>query len=351
MKMVRSGWKKSLWVVACLAVVAFSARAQELTITNLVQLGKDPFDGSHSIYTPYWNPWEWKAFWLGGEPAFIDFSRFPELSALQGCTNSDTYHGVPVVSAQLTKFVLTGELLVQSGCSTDILAKIAAPQDYQPWAYAENRGVLMEWQSVTNCPLDCWGIEGDIPPPTVTLRLSLADLNLYPTCQSNIDLEAEAEAEAEATASENARATIAGGTFMAMAEAHTSGGLTMLLGGVDPCSPTNETLAITSITADTNRWITVSWSPTCTNFIYGVFSTDELTEGVWTNRAALWGNPNDTSTSWTDATTANVDHRFYKVIGILPSETSDWDGDGMPDWWEMPPQSLWILNTISLSTL
>src|SRR5512137_791526 len=95
----RSGARKFIWLAACLTIVAATlGNAQDMTITNLEQLGKDPFDGTHTFYVPWWNPYQWKAFWLGGEPFFIDFSRFPELSALQGCTNSETYYGVPVVS-------------------------------------------------------------------------------------------------------------------------------------------------------------------------------------------------------------------------------------------------------------
>jgi hypothetical protein len=45
----------------------------------------------------------------------------------------------------------------------------------------------------------------------------------------------------------------------------------------------------------------------------------------------MWGE--DRATSWTDTTTTNVDHRFYRVVR-MPAD-GDFDDDGMPNAWEL----------------
>jgi hypothetical protein len=92
-----------------------SIHAQDGTIvTNLADLAYGAFSGEHSIYLPF-EPWHWQGYSIdGGQPWWVDFSLFPCLGPLQTCTNVSTdteFHGVPVVSAQLTKNVLTGEVL------------------------------------------------------------------------------------------------------------------------------------------------------------------------------------------------------------------------------------------------
>lgn len=103
---------------------------------------------------------------------------------------------------------------------------------------------------------------------------------------------------------------------------------------VGQCVTSEDPFQITGIQPSTNGWITLSWAPTCTNFIFGVFSADDLlgTNTPWVGRIGVWGAASGTM-SWTD-TTADVGRRFYKAIRILPSSGSDWDGDGMPDAWE-----------------
>ena len=83
------------------------------------------------------------------------------------------------------------------------------------------------------------------------------------------------------------------------------------------CTVTNLTqpFSIISIQQDTNRWTTIQWE-SCPIFRYVVLSTDELNSNtVWQQQAYVWGQAG--STSWTDTTTTNVDHRFYKVRRLL----------------------------------
>ena len=179
-------------------LLAANAFAQDgVIVTNLADLAQGAFSSEHSIYLPF-EPWHWQAYSIdGGQPWWINFSQFPCLELLQACTNVSTdteFHGVPLVSAQLTKNVLTGEVLFQSECSSDVLATVAAPSGYQPGVLSKDRGVWEMWQQWTNCP-DCWGVpDGGFLPPTVKLNVFLADLNDYAAYDSNLEVEAEAEA-------------------------------------------------------------------------------------------------------------------------------------------------------------
>jgi len=106
------------------------------------------------------------------------------------------------------------------------------------------------------------------------------------------------------------------------------------LQAIAACMTNESPLRIVNIQVGSNDWIVVTWAPTCTNFIFGVLSTDDLltTNTLWTGRGAMWGDPAGMMT-WTD-TTAHLSSRFFKVLRILPTGGSDWDADGLPDVWE-----------------
>jgi hypothetical protein len=98
-------------------------------------------------------------------------------------------------------------------------------------------------------------------------------------------------------------------------------------------APVNQTTAfsIIDISRDTNQFITITWESS-TNFVFIVLSSDDPgTNAVWAPRAAMSGL--DGATGWTDATTTNVDHGFFRVARVDPMD--DFDGDGMPNGWEL----------------
>jgi len=106
----------------------------------------------------------------------------------------------------------------------------------------------------------------------------------------------------------------------------TAHGQTCLI--TNPAQPFN-----VSISRVTNS-IVLTWGPTCTNFAFGVFSTDQLTNNSqYQARAGVWGSLSGTS-QWTDIGVTNR-QRFYKILRIQPTSTSDWDGDGLPDEYEL----------------
>ena len=110
-----------------------------------------------------------------------------------------------------------------------------------------------------------------------------------------------------------------------------SGGLARSLGQYT----TNEcAFQIISIRPAGDGRVVVTWAPTSTNFIFGVFSADGLfaTNVSWTSRVAAWGDAEGVM-SWTDAI-AGVDRRMYRLVRVRPSAETDWDADGLPDTWE-----------------
>jgi len=259
----------------------------------------------------------------------IWWADFDQLPAALGAVREYPGQEVCRVQAwplQLTQSADTGEIVVKYPWFNMELLRLAAPEYYQP--FQQYNAALRSWcislgmNPVTYEELVQQGYTF-LESPRLVLDVWIASAADRATYESNL--------AAEQAATVSAAPVRAAAAMNAFGDS----GEMMSMDSQQPCTDTNMTLAITSITANSNRWIAITWFPTCTNFIYGVFCTDDLSGSIWTNRAALWGNPNDTTTGWTDATTANVDHRFYKVLGMLPSETSDWDGDGMPDGWEM----------------
>jgi hypothetical protein len=96
----------------------------------------------------------------------------------------------------------------------------------------------------------------------------------------------------------------------------------------------DQVFQITGIHLLTNHWAILTWEPTSTNRIFGLFSADDLlsTSTAWIGRVGRWGDASG-AMCWTD-TAAEVDRRFYKAIRIRPTTDSDWDEDGLPDIWE-----------------
>jgi len=300
---------------------AFPAtQAQDsMVVSNLVNLAAEAFSSEHGICLPWFMPWEWQAFSLdGGEPWWVDCSQVPCTNLPPASTDASAnalLYGVTLLPVQLTLNILTGETTLQPDGSTNVVAVIAAPSDYQPGTQlGYNAWVWREWQQVTNC-LDCWGIEGEIPPPTVFLRADLADINQYSTYEANVAAqEAQAEAAAEAA---TASATSLGSLSMSMDDDDG--------GGADPCTLTSLTQAfsVTNITRTANG-ISITFQ-SCQFFRYLIFTASQLSSNtVWLPQAYIWGIPGHSSTTWTDLSTTNNDgntvtQRFYRVQRILGS--------------------------------
>jgi hypothetical protein len=307
-----------LFVILLVALLsAFpAAQAQDAIITNLAQLAQEAFSDNNCLYLPSM-PWLWQAYANYSEqPWWLDCSQLSCGDLFQAPV--DLSAGVTGYRVLLTRNILTGEMILQADDSTNVLTRVAAPTDYQPGQLSsQDMWVWRGWQQSTNCP-DCWGIEGEFPAPTVTLKVLLADISDHATYQSNLDAQADAQMAGEVYPDSEigAHATSAG---------------TMLMDDVS-CTTTDEAapFAVLSIVADTTG-VTVTWI-SCSDHVYGVFSTDALTgtDTVWVGRVGMWGD--DGETSWVDTNvTSDVTNRFYKIVRIPPDE--GYNGDVIPSGW------------------
>ncbi|HXI84036.1 MAG TPA: hypothetical protein VNL17_08105 [Verrucomicrobiae bacterium] len=314
---MRTRWGTIVCAIAAAVPLEISAvaTAQDTTITNLAQLADMAFSANHSLYLP-WMPWQWRAYSTdNGEPWWIDCSQVACADLLSTSTNSCAtlqVHGVTVTSVVLTKNVLTGETLLGSGCSTNVIASIDAPSGYQSgMQLGENAWVWRQWQQFTNNP-DAWGIEGDLPPLTITLKARLADANDYSAYQSNL----------EAAAGTTASGDDGDGEFTALA------GSGMM--GMDniSCTITDEMSAfgITDIEMETNG-CALTW-PSCSDHLYVVQAESSLTPtSSWTDVAWMWGD--NGATTWTDTNAVGQVQEFYRVVRASPDQLNN----GVPYGW------------------
>jgi hypothetical protein len=234
---------------------------------------------------------------------FVDFSAITNAFAAITNYNWEIQQGVVAYPLRLVQFAETGEVAVKPGTNDVELLRLSAPAGYVPYAtYSET---LRAWalffgQGYTS--YDDLIAVGDtfLYPPRVVLdvwAISAADLGTYMWNGSS---------------SETTSPTVMYGN--ALAQPMDAGA----------CSITNDTqpFSFLDIYMDNNGYTTVDFE-SCTNYLYGVLSTDELsTNTVWQTRAFLWGMIG--STGWTDTTTTNVDHRFYKALRMPPP--NEWYG-------------------------
>jgi hypothetical protein len=277
------------------------------------------------------------------QPMWIDFSEYPSLQKLKSDASSSSnrcvlgapLYGVQPLHITVTLDLLSGDLILSPGCSSEELASIAAPEGYQVGQWPVDCRVVErlweQWQTIQKDP-DWTEWYGADARPFLTFHFQLADLSEKQVYQDNVLAEEIAWEEAQAKAGEAET-----GMLTAMSGSGADG--MMLMEGVDSGSCTNDgKLAIVSISQDTNGWTTLIAAPTCTNYIIGWYSSDELsTNTTWIPIAGGWAG--DSTSTFTDTNSAGVDHRFYRAILNLPTAESDWDGDGISDFWEADHES------------
>ncbi len=261
----------------------------------------------------------WQVYGIGyWQPMWIDFSEYPPLQKLKSdaagtsnqCVLGATLYGVQPLHVTITLDLLSGNLVLSPGCSSEELASVSPSKDYQAGQWPVGCRVVErlweQWQTIQKDPdwQECYGKDAG---PFATFHFQVADLSDKQAFDENILAEEiawqGAQAQAEAMASLQPK-------LSAMTENEGDG---MMLMDSISCTITDEAspFAILSIEQDTNRWTTVTWE-SCSDHAYGVLSVDELdTNTAWLGRISMWGE--DGSSSWTDTTTLNVDHRFYKV--------------------------------------
>jgi len=269
----------------------------------------EAYSPEHCFYFPY-IPLPWRAYSTdGSEPWFVDCTQFDCTNLLTAATNLTS--GVTAYGVELARDLSTGETTLRPDGATDV---VATPSGFEPGVPPENASAWHWYQQLVACP-DCYGIEGEVPPPTLILHVFLANINdygVYAAYESN--LEAEAAAEAATTAS----AMSFGGSFMSMDDEEGDGS--------DPCSITNllQAFFVTGITQSVNHATSITFQ-SCQTFRYLISSADSLsTNTQWVPQAYVWGATNVSSTTWTDSSTTNNDgntisQRFYRVERLLGS--------------------------------
>ncbi len=296
------------------------AHAQE-TITNVSQLAQQ-LSKRDWLYSPVL-PWECQAYPTDGQPWWTDFSQFPKEFSPPATVALPEASGVKLLPLRLTCDLLTGETIVRAEWSGEAIACIAPPADYQPGEVAaQDEIVLRMWQQWKQDAVE-W--EGGIDPFTLVLLVQLANINDKPVYDANVAAEEAAWEEAQAAEQEPSPPSESeDGGGGVLARRSFGEGETLLMGG-DPCG-TNDVFAISSVRAETNRWVTITWaSCAASNFLYEVQATQTLNfQTVWTPQALLLGA--GSSTSWTDTNSAAYDHRFYRVARYAFGDDADADG-------------------------
>jgi hypothetical protein len=310
-------------LLVCLSIaVASGVFAQEETIiTNGItqitdQLCKDDWS---LFYIP--DGLGWQVYGIGyWQPMWTDFSEFPSLQKLKSeaisssnqCVLGAPLYGVRPLHVTVTLDLLSGNLVLSPGCSSEELASVSAPKGYEAGQWPADCRVVErlweQWQTVQKDP-DWQEWYGSDAKPFLTFHFQLADLiNEKPIYDQNLIAEWE---EWLAMESENVadQKSFGGGEMMFMMQG-------------DPCN-TNEDFQILEIYNDATGEVTVGWCG-ASNYVYQVQAAPEMANPtVWQPQTLLVG---ENYLTWTDTNAPANDHHFYRVRGLWGDDDSDGDG-------------------------
>ncbi len=325
-------------LLMCLTLACFSgaiAQDQAIITNGLTQIAEELCkDDGRLFYFP--DGLGWQVYGIGySQPMWIDLSEYPSLQELKSnaisssnqCVLAAPLYGVQPLHVTVTLDLLSGDLVLRPGCSSEELANVSAPSGYQPSQWPANCRVVerlwQQWQKIQS-DADWQEWYGSDANPFLTFHFQFADLiDEKPVYDETLVAEEMAWEEAQATVSDAQT-----GMLTAMTEGE--GGGEFEIESVSPCTITNLTqpFVIISIQQDTNLYTAITWE-SCPIFRYLVLSANELrTNTAWLPQAYTWGNTN--ATSWTDTTTTtNVAHRFYKVQRILGSPIAAGDSHSL----------------------
>jgi hypothetical protein len=252
------------------------------------------------------------ASWVWAPPTFdpmtivwADTASLP--AGLAGVTNfaPTTVESVNAFPLWVTLWPQSNTVTVLQPWSDEVLTEFSVPDGFPSWdVYEVNLYPSCILSGINYTNWDTLIDEGytQFSTPQVTTDAWLMNVGSWDTYWANLEANCEA---AEA-------ANMSGG-FRSMDDEEPDFG-----GGGDPCSLTNllESFYITAITQATNRATTITWQ-SCQIFRYLVYSANSLsTNTQWVPQAYVWGQPNASSTPWTDPATTNDDgstvtQRFY----------------------------------------
>jgi hypothetical protein len=309
-------------LLVCLIVACFSAAiAQDQTIiTNgFTQIAEELcISDNYLFYFPDGMGWQVYSmmYW---QPMWMDFADYPSLQDLKSratassnqCVLGRVFYGVQPLHVTVTLDLLSGDLTLRPGCSSEVLATNSAPAGYQAGQWPVDCRVVerlwQQWQSAQSDP-DWQEWYGPYTNPFLSFNLQVADLNDKHIYEDNLIAEAIAWEEF----------VMSGGS--ALVDSEQSGGMSLMMQG-DPCD-TNE-FQILDIQTDEHGWITVGWCA-ASNVVYQIQTAPEmLTNTAWVAQALYVG---EGYASWADTNAPAFPYRFYRCRALPGNEDADSDG-------------------------
>jgi Family of unknown function (DUF6345)/Bacterial Ig domain len=298
----------SLLLVFCVTGVQASAQdysACEQIFTNANQLA-GVFNCD--TFAMPGDPLENRAWLIYPQFLWADFASLPEDFGTAFVQSQDQLQGLTVAKIRLTRFLLTGETVIEFPSSTNTIL-LDAPIGYTTnQVDSASRSALWTWRQWI-----AWGEIDANTSPTLSLDVSLADVQDKSAYDAALAAEEAACEEAQAASN-----LLQAGMGMLMDEG--SGG-SEEIESID-CSATNafQVIAITRTVEDS---VTVKWNSEC-NANYRIdFASELSTNTVW---QTLYDNypSHGTTTFWTDQgdwiATPEILHpskerkRFYRVV-------------------------------------
>ena len=306
----------SVIIVASSVILSWGeVRAQDDTITNENQLvlsyGCDVF----SLPT---DPPTFRAWLIDPQFFWADFASLPEQFGTAFAESQEQMQGVTVLKIRLTRSILTGETLVEFPSSTNTLS-LAAPSDYQTnQVDSASRSSLQVWRQWID-----WGALDANTSPTLSLDISLADIQDKSAYDAAIAAEETACEEAQAT-----KSLLRSGFGMLMEQGEGGGEFDLL----SASSALNcGRLQFNKLQAQGTNFF-LEWF-SVTNATYEIVSATDMTipGPSWTSLASLYPAAAGTNlTSFTDVGGATNKAKFYKVaktgISIALCDSNTYSG-------------------------
>ena len=269
--------------------------AGEQVVTNENQLA---LVYSCNVFSLPIDPPAFRAWLIDPQFFWADFASLPAEFSAAFAESVEQVQGVSVLKLRLTRFILSGETLVEFPSSTNTLT-LAAPSDYQTnHVDSASRSSLQVWRQYIE-----WGaLDGDTEP-TLRLDVALADIQDKPAYDAALAAADAACAEASAMS-----ASSMAGIRMMDSEDSGSDLESLATYQAGPCGQ----IPVTSIAAVTNRRIALGWQ-SLSNASYLVQAYTNLEAFPFFSTLATVPSPGSQA-SYTDAPPSGVMVRFYRVL-------------------------------------
>jgi hypothetical protein len=291
---------KTISIMTALCAMGVQALAQDYSACEKVMADENQLSavfGCDTICLAT-DPLNNRAWLIDPQFLWADFASLPKQFAEAYVQSKEQIQGVTVLKLRLTRFVLSGETLVEFPSKTNPLALVA------PTGYSTNnvdsasRSALWTWRQWIS-----WGVIDANTTPTLSLDVALADVLDKPAYDAMLEAEDAACKEAEAMTSL---------ADMLMSDSEESGGDGFLLLSQDgtPCNASKFSKLQVQGPNFFLEWFSV------TNATYEIASATEMTIPTpnWISLASLYPAATGSNlTSFLDVGGATNQAKFYKV--------------------------------------